>query len=90
MPASYFVNTEKLILKSEWKGKGLGTNKARRPTLSNFTAYHRAVIIKTVWFWWRNRGGDQWNGKEGPEIDPHKYSQMIFGQKSKTIEWLKR
>lgn len=51
MPASYFVNTEKLILKSEWKGKGLGTNKARRPTLSNFTAYHRAVIIKTVWFW---------------------------------------
>jgi len=30
---------------------------------------------------------DQWNRIEIPEIDPHKYSQLIFGKESKTIPW---
>ena len=53
IPASYLMNTEKLILKSEWKGKGSRIantilkekNKARGLTLSNFTTYHKAIII---------------------------------------------
>ena len=59
IPASYFMNTEKLVLKFEWKGKGSRIantilkekNKARGLTLSNFTTYHKAIIIQTVWFW---------------------------------------
>ena len=27
---------------------------------------------------------DQWNRTEGPEIDPHKYSQLLFGKGAKT------
>ena len=53
------MNTEKLVLKFEWKGKGSRIantilkekNKARGLTLSNFTTYHKAIIIQTVWFW---------------------------------------
>ena len=32
---------------------------------------------------------DQWNGIESPEIYPHKYSQLIFDKRAKTIQWRK-
>lgn len=30
---------------------------------------------------------DQWNRIEDPEIDQHKYAQLIFNKSAKTIQW---
>lgn len=32
---------------------------------------------------------DQWNRIESSEIDPHKYSQLIFDKAAKVIQWNK-
>ena len=58
IPASYFVDTNKPILKFIWKGKRprisdtvLKENKVGGPMLPNFKTYYNATVIKTVWYW---------------------------------------
>lgn len=63
------ARTAKIMLKNKITVRGL--------KVTNFKAYYKPTVIKTMWYQHKDKHVDQWNGTERPEINLYIYVQLV-------------
>jgi hypothetical protein len=55
-------------------------------TIFNFKLYYRAIAIKSVWYWHKNRYVDQCYRIEDLDMNLHSYVHLNFEKGAKNIQ----
>ena len=64
-------------------------NGAGRINLPDFRLYYKAIVIKTVWYWHKNRNTDQCNKIESPKITQVPMGTLFLTKEARTYNGAK-
>jgi hypothetical protein len=93
IPSQFFIELERVICKFIVNNKKPRTSKTvlnnKRTsggiTIPDLKLYYTAIVIKTAWYWYRDRQEDQWNIIEDSDMNAHTYCHLIYDKEAKFI-----
>ena len=91
LPTVFFTELEQIISQFVWKYKKPWIAKAilrqkygiRKINLPDFRLHDKVTVIKTVWYWHKERNMDQCKKIESPEITLCTYGHLIFDKRNR-------
>ena len=95
LPMAFFSELEQNIPQFIWKTKRpqrtktvlRNKNGAGGINFPDFRLCCKATVIKTVWYWHKNKNIDEWDKRESPETNPCTYGYLIFEKGGKKNQW---
>lgn len=93
IPASLFVEIDRLILKFLWKCLGpriykltLKRSRSGGLILQDFKVYYKVTVIKIMWYGGKDRQTYQWNRTEPQDRSTH-VCATDFNKSRKAVQW---
>jgi hypothetical protein len=94
IPTQFFIELGRAICKFIWNNKKpriaktILNNKSSSEGINipDLKLYYKAIVIKTTWYWYREKWVGQWNRIEDPQINTHTYGHLMFDKGANTIQ----
>ena len=95
IPMTHFTDIKQIFQKIIWdyKRSQLASailrkkNRVGGITIPGIKLDYKAIVIKTIKYWYKNRHRDQWDRTESPEINLCLCGQLIFNKRDRSINW---
>ena len=92
----FFTELEQIISQFVWKHKRppmsksiLRNNGNGGISLPDFRLYYKAIVIKIIRYWAKDRHTDKWNKIGSPEMKPHTHGHLVFEKGGINMQWNK-
>ena len=97
LPMAFFRELEEKISQFIWKHERpriakevlRKKNGAGGISIPEFRLYCKATVIRTVWYWHKNRNINQWNKIESPGTNSCTHGNLILTKEARICNWAK-
>ena len=80
-------NNPKICIEPQKPSNRQNPHEKEEQSRRHHTSWLQVIIVKTAWYWHKNRHIGQRNRTESPAINTGTYGQLLFDKEAKNTQW---